>query len=139
MLVYLFLHYSSLSGSGVSVTFFIMFPNVFFVKWYTINTVFLLIVHSPVCFIDIISAIIKMLCCCVLLLLFSVWMLFNWSLWMWVLFICVWFSICFRMSSRRSVTMCLSNWSQRYYSDVVCVGFTCLLFLVISHLSLLHI
>ena len=41
--------------------------------------------------------------------------------------------VCFRISSSGSVTMCLSNWSQRYCLAVICVGFTCLLFLVISH------
>ena len=39
----------------------------------------------------------------------------------------------FRMSSKATVTMCLSNQSQRYCLTVTCIGFTCLLLLVISH------
>ena len=53
----MFSYYSSVSGSGVSVTFFIMFFNVF-VKWYIIYTVFLLSVQSPICLIDIVSVIV---------------------------------------------------------------------------------
>ena len=70
--------------------------------------------------------------CSVLLTLFAV-QIFNWSLLVWALFICVCFSVCFRMSSRGSVTVCLSNWLQRYCLAVICVGIMCLLFLVISH------
>ena len=50
---------------------------------------------------------------------------------MWFIGVC--FSICFRISSKGSVTICLSNWFQRYCSAVICVGFTCLLFLEIRH------
>ena len=70
---------------------------------------------------------VDVLSCCVLLTLFSMQMLFNWLLLVWVLFIHVWFSISFGMLSRGSVTMCLSN------TVVICVGFTFLVFLVISH------
>ena len=59
--------------------------------------------------------------------------LFNCSLWVYVICWCVWFSNCFRMSSTGSVILCSSNWSQKYCSAVICVVFTCLLFLVISH------
>ena len=46
----------------------------------------------------------------------------------------------FSMSSTGSVILCSSNWSQRYCLAVICVVFTCLLFLVISHpLFFMHI
>ena len=44
---------------------------------------------------------------------------------------CLLFTL-FRKSSKGSVTMCLSNRSQWYWLAVICVGFTCLLFLVIT-------
>ena len=70
-------------------TFFILSFSSLFTLPFVWLTLFLLL-------FDVLS-------CCVLLMLFPVQMLFNWSLLMWVLFISIWFSICFRMSSRGSV------------------------------------
>ena len=74
-----------------------------------------------------------MLFCCVSLVWVPFWVFSNCSLWVYVWFIGVCFSICFKMSSEGSVPRCLSYWSWGYCSAVICVGFTCLLFLVISH------
>ena len=74
-----------------------------------------------------------MLSCCVSLVSVPFLVFLNCSLWVYVWSTGNCFSICFRMSSKGHVTMCLSNWSWRYCLAVICVGFTCLLFLVISH------
>ena len=117
-------------------------------KWYVIYTV--LFAHCsfshmfdwhcfwlfilPYVWLTLFLLLFDVLSCCVLLIsCFLCGCCLIDHCWLWVLFdICLVF-ICFRMSFKGSVTMCLSNWSKRYYLNVIHVSITCLLFLVISH------
>ena len=112
--------------------FFIMFLNVI-LKWYIIYTLFLFIVYSPVWVT-------------LFLLLFDVFLATYYSYCLlcgYCLIDCCWCEFHLYVygfqsglecqGSRGSGTMCLSNGSQRYCLAIVCVGFMCLLFLMITY------
>ena len=101
-----FSYYSSISSLVGSFTFSFhslmllwcgMLFTLFFCPLFTVISVWLLI-FLVLCYV---------LSGCVSLVLFPVGTLFNCSLWVYVLFCCVWFSNCFRMSSTGSVILCV--------------------------------
>ena len=102
-------------------------------KWHTIYTVHLSTVHPCVHLTNVVSGIFChafILCVTPMSSILSVFKLLfvgcMCGFWVFV------FQFVLELSSTGSVTICLSNWSWRYCSAVVCVGFTCLLFLVIT-------
>ena len=100
-------------------------------KQHVIYIVFLFIVNFY--FYLVILTLSCVLSCYVSLVLSPVGTLFHCLLLVFVLYCSIWFSNCFRMSSKGSIFLCLSNWCQRYCSAVIWAVFICLPFLVISH------
>ena len=116
----------------MSVTFLSRLLSISF-KWHAFYTVLLSIVYPLFIWLILSLGFVVMLSCCMSLTWAPFLVFLKSPLWMYVWFIVVCFPIYFRMSSKGSVTMYMSNWFWSYCSAVICAGFTCVLFLVISH------
>ena len=125
-------YYSAVSGSGVSFTFLTRIFNIS-IKWHAIYTVLLSIVHLPVCVTNIISGI-----CCHAFLLCATHMSYILSvLKLFFVGICVVHRCLFFQFVLDCLLKGLSLWvcpdDPRGITQLLCIGFTCFLFLVISH------